>query len=392
MIKASPQQLSPLLGFPNYGVFPDAKSDKKTVDHYLIQLLDQCLLQYAYNEVLPARADKWLAVSSLHKSIRRGEVELAFRATASLLSVDPDYFFRRLPVIAYEDIGVADPVLCALVLFASAKRVQSAYGRDRLAYFLVERMAVSVKSRTATDVFCLTLSDPYAKSYIESCLRLPPARLVDIVLDEDLSLTHRIAAIRLITGYSVRQPNGFTKTVTKPNLDLLATICEETQVPPAISHLVVAGNGKTEGLNGSLLLAYEMFSNSTRMETIRAEKQNHHSHGVLHAALDQYCRAGRSVISEFVDGSRELQSFFAMNPVKNPSHLVGVLLFQIEGCAVDRQLNFDGMLELQTEVEKMELLQAGVRTMAAATSLRELLVSELDRLNSMQLKVLLARN
>ena len=79
--------------------FPDATNDKKDVEQYLTQLLSNTLSQRIYVDIEPALSDKWLAVSSLHKSIRRGEVDLALRATATLLRADPDYLFRRLPVI-----------------------------------------------------------------------------------------------------------------------------------------------------------------------------------------------------------------------------------------------------------------------------------------------------
>jgi replication-associated recombination protein RarA len=51
----------------------------------------------------------------LQKAIRRGRVDYAVAAADSLVVLEPDYVASRLPVIAYEDIGVADlPTLLCL--------------------------------------------------------------------------------------------------------------------------------------------------------------------------------------------------------------------------------------------------------------------------------------
>src|SRR6266487_4562847 len=56
----------------------------------------------------PLRCDRWIASSLLQKSIRRGEVELAQRAACTLHAFDRSAIWRRLVVIACEDVGVGD--------------------------------------------------------------------------------------------------------------------------------------------------------------------------------------------------------------------------------------------------------------------------------------------
>ena len=364
--------------------FPDATNDKKEVGQYLTQLLSNNLSQRIYVDIEPALSDKWLAVSSLHKSIRRGEVDLALRATATLLRADPDYLFRRLPVIAYEDIAIANPVLCAQILFAASKRVQTAFGIKQLAYSLVEQMSLSVKSRTTTDIFCLLLSDPYANDYIDSCLTMPPAKWVEIAQDKELCLTHRMAAIKLISGHSVSKNQRHYVEITKPNRDALLRLVVEMKINAIEHHLIISGQSKTLSLNGSLILAGEMLSNSQTCSVIKHDLTNSNDHGVIYAAYDQYCRQGRKVIAKFVATSKPLQLFFQKNPIKHPAKLIGVLLFIIEGCVADKQLNFDGMLKLQKQVEQMELIQAGIKTSEMIRQLLDVLNSELPYLHSLR--------
>lgn len=364
--------------------FPDATTDKKAVDQYFIQLLDQAVLKATYKEPNPAPIDKWLAVSSLHKSIRRGQVDLALCATATLLELDPDYLFRRLPVIAYEDIGIANPILCNLTLFASAKRVQSTYGRERLAYLLVSLLSESLKSRAATDIFCFTVSDPYAKSYFESCLSLPAARLVDIALDDDLSLTHRMAAIRLITGYSIRQPNGFTKQITKPNTELLFRLCEAMNLTDVISYQVLQGNSKTEGLNGAILLANELLMASPTSSVVTTDITTEETNGTNAAAFDIYCRSGRSGIAQFVANNSSLRRYFAEHPMKNPPRAIGTLLFIIEGSLLGRELDFDIRKDIRRDIENLEMAAAGIKAEEAGRKLIELVRQEMPMLHKIR--------
>jgi replication-associated recombination protein RarA len=54
------------------------------------------------------QCDRWIASSVLQKSIRRGEVELAQRAACTLHASDRNTVWRRLIVIACEDVGAGD--------------------------------------------------------------------------------------------------------------------------------------------------------------------------------------------------------------------------------------------------------------------------------------------
>jgi replication-associated recombination protein RarA len=55
------------------------------------------------------RCDRWVASSLLQKSIRRSETQLALRAAFRLNAFDRSYTWRRLLIIAFEDVGAAEP-------------------------------------------------------------------------------------------------------------------------------------------------------------------------------------------------------------------------------------------------------------------------------------------
>ena len=54
----------------------------------------------------PIAADPWVVSSLLQKSIRRGETEIAGRAALTFVKLKGSAIWRRLTVIAFEDIGI----------------------------------------------------------------------------------------------------------------------------------------------------------------------------------------------------------------------------------------------------------------------------------------------
>src|SRR5664280_237879 len=72
---------------------------------------------FTYREPKPAplNISPWVAMSCLQKAIRRGEIEFAQRAAATLLLIAPDRLWRRCGAAAFEEIGVADLETVSLV-------------------------------------------------------------------------------------------------------------------------------------------------------------------------------------------------------------------------------------------------------------------------------------
>ncbi len=57
---------------------------------------------------VPLAVDRYIALSALQKAIRRGHEDLALRAAMNLMIGGPHAIWRRLGIIAFEDIGVAN--------------------------------------------------------------------------------------------------------------------------------------------------------------------------------------------------------------------------------------------------------------------------------------------
>src|SRR5262245_55169903 len=84
----------------------------------------------------PLPCDRWIASSLLQKSIRRSEPQLALRAAFRLSAFDRSYTWRRLLVIAFEDVGAGDPdAVIETVAIATTPKWRSKHGeKESLAY------------------------------------------------------------------------------------------------------------------------------------------------------------------------------------------------------------------------------------------------------------------
>jgi len=102
-------------------------------------------------------------ISALQKSIRGSDVNAALHYLARLIvAEDLDIIFRRLSVIAYEDIGLANPSIGPRLnaCIAACERLGLPEARIPLSEIVIE-MALSPKSNSAHDAIGAALNDVY---------------------------------------------------------------------------------------------------------------------------------------------------------------------------------------------------------------------------------------
>src|SRR5947209_2073595 len=103
----------------------------------------------------PIHADPWLVSSLLQKSIRRSEMEIAQRAALTFFKFNGAAIWRRLMVIAFEDVGIGGvDALTTTVAAASDSAWRKNHGGDlMLAAYLAAQLAEAPKDRSA-DYLC----------------------------------------------------------------------------------------------------------------------------------------------------------------------------------------------------------------------------------------------
>lgn len=169
-------------------------STKET--HLTLEMLRK--LSLSMNISMDKDSDNYYdALSAFQKSIRGSDVDAALYYLAKLIAVgDLDSIERRLLVIAYEDIGLANPALCGRVINAldAAKRVGLPEGRIPLSVVVIE-CALSPKSKSANLGIDAALSTIQSTAYqVPKYLRLNPVGMDSLdMYDYDRSdLWHKI--------------------------------------------------------------------------------------------------------------------------------------------------------------------------------------------------------
>jgi len=128
--------------------------------HITLQIAEECMQKksFSHDKAGDAHYD---VLSAFQKSIRGSDVDAALHYLARLIEAgDLDSITRRLAVIAYEDVGLANPQAGARTLAAiqTAERIGFPEARIPLSVAVVE-LALSPKSNTAYKALDKALAD-----------------------------------------------------------------------------------------------------------------------------------------------------------------------------------------------------------------------------------------
>lgn len=333
------------------------------------------------------QTSKWLAASCLQKSIRRGLVETAQSAALALHRIDSEYVFTRLGVIAYEDIGLANPDLCAEVLLAKRKAIRKQVGEERLLHYVVGQCAESIKDRTATDLLCLSVYDPHVEQLEHQCRTSSPTQLADIALDDALPFAHRSSACKCLAGYRKFEAGRY-EVLSAPRMTYLMDVCETLGVSSMTQYLVKAGHNKTSYLNTTLPLLHQLISNSQTLTVVEDSIDTPLIDGIPAATFDKYTQVGKQAMAYFAKACAPVRQFFEQHPNIKPVAVLGMLLFHIEGSLLNRSINFAGRADILGEIEAAEMAYVGIHDARLVTELRELVQNNMPALNDARRKIL----
>ena len=349
-------------------------------------LLDQCDSEIvasarARPELLAALPrNRWLLASLLQKAVRRGRADYSAAASTVLVEMVPQYLARRLPVIAYEEIGVADPSLLLWVKQAARQLTYLPIGdRRSFAALIAVRMAQSTKSRTACDIVSIIESSPDTTVEAEDLVDGNLGDWVATVANRQAPLLRRAIALRFALGLGV---SGFRPSKERiDKLEAYDALATAMHLPASLMAAVRSG-GQTHSLHSALPLAHDLLYGETS-PVVRNQAdlsgQGTASHGVLLCAVDMYTRFGRNAYQRLVRGHAALRGM--LDEVANgadPVAVVGMLLFHVEGSLLDRPLVSPASTDLLAALEALEARRVGVRRSDDAESVRQWLRDNID--------------
>lgn len=132
----------------------------------------------------PMTLSPWMAMSLLQKAVRRGRSDFALRAAATLLRDAPDRLWRRLGVIAFEDVGLGNPkegetvidTACGSAgftvhsMFHVWRQIMRAMGREESHLFTMEAKPNRCIDYVRDNVFAIDFDEKSVR--VSRCLNL----------------------------------------------------------------------------------------------------------------------------------------------------------------------------------------------------------------------------
>lgn len=289
----------------------------------------------------PLAISPWLAMSLLQKAIRRDARDWAWRAALTLFRQDPARLWRRLLVIAFEDIGVADLKSSAAALAASrGKAWRRRLGGDkRVARYLVETMCQARKCRGADD---LAVCCDWDGRYESHRLQLAQASMDELAgrLVEDSDLVVRALALWLLLG-TRRCPSASLPARPGDPDRAFAALAAATGQQAAVSTAAEAfrRSGAILAPFWALLLAQPGRDPEQRLDDAMPEEEL--IHGVPDWAYDMHTREGKRAIRTFLASKAASADWIKTHvPSRGRTEFLGGVVFRIESGLVRRRLDW----------------------------------------------------
>lgn len=322
------------------------------------------------NSSVPSQ-DIWLAKSTLQKAIRRGDTANALLATSVLLRLQPDGLWRRLTVIALEDIGIADLGLVEECLILCSRRTTRRHNGEEwhAAASLVLRMSGSVKCRDACDALVVADLHPRLGQLRSDIVEMEAGDARRLLVDNGRTVGERILAAWSLCG---------TKKFPAANIgekagsfNDLVEVYEQMGVHPHVLHVARLGGARTrEGHPLSLPLIWLLSCGGKG--NFREHKPSDFARigGWPSYAFDMHTGLGRRALSIFARRCAALERLVKERLA--PAHyltFVGELVFRADVEVVDRRLAYTGSEQLHQEAEDAHITHFGIEADLAREAL-----------------------
>lgn len=287
--------------------------------------------------------DPWLASSALQKSIRWGATEDALLAAHTLLEIRPDRLWRRLAVIALEDVGLGDLDLVAQMVWVSGKKAwRRDHGGDwRIATHLVQRLAAAPKSRDACDVLIIAA---WHHALADNRLRFFGAstgELRETVSDDSVSLPVRALAAWYLVGTANHASENLP--VRKGRFADLAVVYSDLHVNPEVLQACCGGAARAREAIGLPLNWLEYRKSAWREVRSEPLPDPVYIGGWPSAAWDMHTRSGKRALGRFAKECSPLRCFLQANvPPAERVDVVCGLVFCAEGSRLAHRLTYEG--------------------------------------------------
>ena len=299
----------------------------------------------------PLTIDVRLAVSALQKAIRRGNEAEALSCARLLADKDPQRLWRRLAVIAMEDVGIGDFDVIANTIFASRSKVwrDKQGGDGHVASYLVSRLCAAPKSRGTDDLGLVAEYHPDFEEARADLACAPQASLCDLVADPSQSIVVRSLAGVYLAGTDRWSVNVLPHR--RGHIRVVLELYDHVGVPDYVCEAIDGGAKKERGILPVNLGLMWLQAAASTSRHIRDESASLTHLGVIDGvsseAYDMHTQLGRRALGYFSKACEPVREYL-LRFVKE-RHLYEVLVglaWQAESSLDNRRLVYDGSEDL----------------------------------------------
>ncbi len=295
----------------------------------------------------PLSIDLRLAVSALQKAIRRGNAEEALSCARLLADKDAQRLWRRLAVIAMEDVGIGDFDVVSNTIYTSRSKVwRDKQGGDwHVASYLVSRLCAAPKSRGTDDLGLVVEFHPDYEEARAELACAPQASLCDLVADPSQPMAVRSLAGLYLAGTDRWSVHALPHR--RGHIRVLLELYGHIGVPDYVREVIEGGAKKERGalpVNLGLMWLQAAASTSRHIRDERACL----THlgvidGVSSEAYDMHTQVGRRALGYFSKACEPVREYLLRFVHERDVYkLLVALAWQAESSLLDRRLVYDG--------------------------------------------------
>lgn len=348
------------------------------------------IADYRTPECVPVPADRWIVSSLLQKAIRRGEAPLAERAALSFLKAQSTGLFRRLMVIACEDVGAADPDAVVKTLLAAEfpQWRERSGGNARVAAYLARMLAEAPKDRSADYLICAARSYPTLDSMREIVGSRPLSERLALVEAGHLSLLECAVAAWYASGIEW----GAEKRVGLGDMPGLLDTFRRLGVASVLAH---ACGYAAERTRQPICLMVPLLALAVNVDAGRRVEEHpvpasFEVNGVPMWCLDQFTHTGKRAIQTFARENSAVRTCLEEYvPEYRHGSAACTAVFYAEGCLVSHRLNWSHSNALAAVGIRNDLLASGVPSEDMG-ALMAAVRDNLDHLNAIRARLFAA--
>ncbi len=335
------------------------------------------------------QCDRWIASSVLQKSVRRGEVELAQRAACTLHAFDRNAIWRRLIVIACEDVGAGDiDALLETFLAATSTDLRRQYGEAAVLSAVVRRLAEAVKDRSGDYLACAAAGHPDLLATCRFCKEVSLEKRLEVVTDVSQPLSKRAVAAWYASGINPRYQNE----VQGGDLHALAGAYRSLGAGEELAYSIVPAAKRAREVLVVLVPLIWLEVQRSGSAGVRSDPvpQTKATAGVPLYAFDTHTRTGKRAIERLIGESKPFRDCIVRFLAKgSPRKAAEIAAFYADGAPVARRLDWAQSDSLERLGIEADFIAAGLR-LDGIGPVREAMNAALDQLNDIRAELWMA--